>query len=322
MRINFAAVASSLLAALNGAAAQCPPPLEKLAVDQKYDSARVEVGRLLKANPAADTVLACMGETYEREGKSGDAVDWYEKAIKVNERDPQHHLSLAGALGTEAQKANKLRQPFLARRLKSELERAVALDPNLVDAHEGLRQYYTEAPGILGGSIDRAKEQAEIIARLNPLRGHLALAAIARHQGDVAAAENEYKAAVTQAPDSLVAAYSLGGLYENQKRWVDAAAVYDRLIAQRPTELLPHFFYGRVAAASGDNVERGEREMRYWIAKAPVDAPLLTRSVAHVRLGAILEYQGKRDAARAQYDTALAINPKNADAKKRLDALK
>jgi tetratricopeptide (TPR) repeat protein len=322
MRTGLAFVATCVLAALNAAAPQCPPAIEKLAIDQKYDSARVEVGRLLKTNPADDAALACMGETYEREGKSGDAVDWYEKAVKANERDPQHHLSLAQALGTEAQKANKLRQPFLARRLKSELERAVALDPNLIDAHEGLRQYYTEAPGIVGGSIDRAKEQAEIIAKLNPLRGHLARASIARHQGDLALAENEYKAAVAQAPDSLFAAYTLGAFYENQKRWADAAAIYDRLIGQRPAELLPHFFYGRVAAVSGDNVERGEREMRYWIANAPADAPLPTRSAAHSRLGAILEHQGKRDAARAEYETALSINPKNADAKKRLDALR
>jgi Tfp pilus assembly protein PilF len=322
MRTSLAVVATCLFTALNLTAAQCPPAIQRLVIDQKYDSARVEVSRLLKANPADDAALTCMGETYEREGKSGDAVDWYEKAVKANERDPRHHLSLAGALGTEAEKANKLRQPFLARRLKSELERAVALDPNLVDAHEGLRQYYTEAPGIVGGSIDRAKEQAEIIAKLNPLRGHLARASIARHEGDIALVETEYKAAVAQAPDSLFAAYSLGSFYENQKRWADAAAVYDRLIAQRAAELTPHFFYGRVAALSGENLERGEREMRYWIVNAPTDAPMLSRSAAHVRLGTILEHQGKRDAARAQFDTALSINPKNVDAKKRLDALK
>ena len=323
MRASPIFVATSLLlGGLKSAVAECPPAIRALAVDQKYDAARAEVDRLLKANPADDAALSCMGEIYEREGKSGDAVDWYEKAVKANERDPQHHLSLAGALGTEAQKANKLRQPFLARRLKSELERAVALDPNLVDAHEGLRQYYTEAPGIVGGSIDRAKEEAEIIAKLNPLRGHLARASIGRHVGDNALAESEYKAAVAQNPDSLFVAYTLGSFYENQKRWADAAVVYERLLDQRPTELLPHFFYGRVSALSGDNTERGEREMRYWIANAPADAPMLTRSAAHVRLGMILEHEGKRDGARAEYEAALSINPKNVDAKKRLDALK
>src|SRR5262249_36983607 len=137
-----------------------------------------------------------------------------------------------------------------------------------------------------------------------------------------AKAESEYKAAVAESPDSLFATYTLGGFYESQKRWADATAVYDRVISQRPTELPAHFYYGRVAAQSGENLDRGEREMRYWISNAPADAPMLTRSASHSRLGTILEHQGKRDAARAEYETALSINPKNADAKKRLDALK
>ena len=34
------------------------------------------------------------------------------------------------------------------------------------------------------------------------------------------------------------------------------------------------------------------------------------------------ERQGKKDAARSEYQTALSINPKNTEAKKMLDALK
>lgn len=321
MRIVNAIGALALVGAFR-VGAQCPSAVDKLAIDQKYDAARAEVQTLLKAKPNDDAALACMGRVYEREGKSGDAVDWYEKAVKANDTSAHHHLSLASALGTEAQKANKLRQPFLARRLKSELERAVALDPNLVDAREGLLQFYIQAPGIVGGSIDRAREQAAIIAKLNPLQGHLAAASIARHDKDFATAEAEYKAAASQAPDSLVAWYSLGTFYESQKRWADAVGVYERLIARSPNELQPRYMYGRVAAVAGDFLERGEREMRYWLANAPPDAPMLTRSGAHLRLGMILEAGGKREAARAEYESALSINPKNVDARKRLDALK
>jgi len=35
----------------------------------------------------------------------------------------------------------------------------------------------------------------------------------------------------------------------------------------------------------------------------------------------IYERQGKKDIARSEYQTALSINPKNAEAKKMLDAL-
>jgi tetratricopeptide (TPR) repeat protein len=309
-------------AAAGRVGAQCLPAVDKLVADQKFDEARAAVQSQLKDNSNDDKALDCMGSIYARQGKSGDAVDWYEKAVKLDDKNAKYHLDLAGALGDEAQKANKLRQPFLARRLKSELERSVALDSNLVDAHDGLMQFYVEAPGFMGGSIDKAKGQADALARLNPLRGHFARAYIARDQKDLATVEREYKAAVAQSPDSLAAWYQLGGHYENQKQWSDAAGVYDRLIATKPAEALPHYLYARVAALSGDNLERGEREVRYWMANAPADAPLVTKSASHLRLGMILEREGKKDVARTEFEAALALNPKNAEAKKHLDAMK
>jgi Tfp pilus assembly protein PilF len=94
------------------------------------------------------------------------------------------------------------------------------------------------------------------------------------------------------------------------------------MMNDKPTEILAHFQYGRVAALSGENMERGERELRYWLSAAPSGAPIPTQSGAHMRIAMIYERQGKKDAARAEYQTALSINPKNTEAKQRLDALK
>jgi Flp pilus assembly protein TadD len=43
---------------------------------------------------------------------------------------------------------------------------------------------------------------------------------------------------------------------------------------------------------------------------------------AHHRLGMILEKQGRKEQARAEYNTALSLDPKNENAKKSLAALK
>lgn len=322
MRTSLILAPTFLLTALIRGSAQCPPSVQKLAADQKYDEARAETQALVTKNGSDDAALQCMGRLYLAEHKSGDAVDWFEKAVKANGNNALHHAYLGNALGSEAGKANKLRQPILARRIKSEFERAVALDSNLVGAHEGLMQYYLQAPGFMGGSQDKAKQQAETILRLNPLRGHFALANIADHNKDFATAETEIKAAVAVAPDSLNAWYSLGAFYQNQKRWPDAFSLYDRMIKEKPAEILPHFLYGRVAALSGDNMERGERELRHWLSSAPNTAPIPTQSGAHMRIAMIYERQGKKDAARAEYQTALSINPKNIEAKRMLEALK
>jgi tetratricopeptide (TPR) repeat protein len=322
MRRSLAVAPAFLVAALIRGSAQCPPSIQKLASDQKYDEARAEAQGLIKKNASDDAALHCMGRLYLAERRSGDAVDWFEKAVKANDNNALHHLYLGNALGDEAEKANKLRQPMLARRIKTEFERAVALDPNLVEAHEGLMQYYLRAPGFMGGSQDKAKEQAAAIMHLNPLRGHFALANIADHNKDLATVESELKAAIAAAPDSVNAWFSLGAFYQNQKKWSDAFALYDRMIKEQPAEILAHFQYGRVAALSGENMERGERELRYWLSSAPSTAPIVTQSGAHMRIAMIYEHQGKKDAARAEYQTALSINPKNAEARKMLDGLK
>jgi Tfp pilus assembly protein PilF len=69
-------------------------------------------------------------------------------------------------------------------------------------------------------------------------------------------------------------------------------------------------------------MERGERELRYWLSSAPSTAPIVTQSGAHMRIAMIYEREGKKDAARTEYQTALSLNPKNSEAKKMLEALK
>lgn len=301
---------------------QCGPAIQKLVSEQKYDDARAEAQALIKKNAADDAALHCMGRIYDAQGKSGDAVDWFEKAVKINDKNALHHLQLGNALGTEAQKASKLRQPFLARRIKTEFELAVACDPKLADAHEGLMEFYLQAPGFMGGSLEKAKEQAQIIATLSVYDGHIAAASIARHEKDVAGEQKALEAALAAAPDTANAWYQLDLFYQNQQKWPEAFALLERAFKERPpAELVGHFYYGRASAVSGQNLERGEREMKQWLATGGLTASPASQSAGHWRLGMIYEKAGKKDSARAEYQTAVSLNPKS-DAKKMLDALK
>jgi len=144
-------------------------------------------------------------------------VDWLEKAVEINDKTALHHLQLGNAIATEAQKANKFREPLLARRVKTEFELAVACDPKLVDAHDGLLELYLQAPSFMGGSLEKAKEQAQIIATLSTYHGHVARASIVRHEKDVAGEQQAVEAALAAAPDSGNAWYQLDVFYQNQQ---------------------------------------------------------------------------------------------------------
>ncbi len=259
-----------------------------------------------------------------RENKAGEAEKQFERAIKAETGVAEYHLWLARAVGTQATEASKLKQPFMARRIKAEFERAVALDPTLIDARDGLIQFYLQAPGIMGGSEAKAREQQREIAKLNPLRGHQAAANIAWHARDTVGAERALRAALAAAPDSALVAI---GLAQRQAAWgrrADAFATLDAFLARHPDNIAVRFQVGRLAAVTGDQLPRGERELRGLLAAPEWEASdgRPGRAAVHFRLGMILEKSGRTPDARLAYEEALRLDPKFTLAKDALAALK
>jgi len=69
---------------------------------------------------------------------------------------------------------------------------ALAQRASISRARTGLLEYYTLAPRFLGGSIARAKQQAEIIQSFDAIRGHRAYAFIDMHLGQTGLARKEF----------------------------------------------------------------------------------------------------------------------------------
>ncbi len=321
MRIPILAAAALCASPLSRSGAQCSADVQRLTADLKFDRARAEVQAVLKKSPSDDAALHCMGWIYMAMNDPVSAADWFEKSVKANDTVSLHHLWLGNALGEQAQHINKLKLPFLARRVKSEFDSAVALDPTSIDARHGLIQFYSHAPGVMGGSMDKAKEQAREIAKLNAMRGHLEFAALAEREQDSLLADRELNAALAAAPDSAVAYNNLGAFYRRQKRYADAVTIYERLLKANPDAASAHLNIGWNLALSGQHVDRAEREVKQWLVAPPKDAPASSLSLAHYILGLVYERQAKKDAARAEYQTAVAINGRNEDAKRALGAL-
>lgn len=322
MRTALVLSAALSVAALGNARAQCTPQIQKLIDDKKYDDARGDVQALIKRNDRDDAALHCMGRIYADQDKGGEATEWFEKAIKVNDQVAIHHLWLGNAIGSYAEKASKIKQPFLARRIKSEFERAAQLDPSSIDARHGLIQFYSRAPGVMGGSMDKAKEQAREIGRLNAWRGHWELAQLLERDKDLAGAEKEFQAAVSAAPDTNATHLYLASFYRRQKRWESSLATYENLLKRKPDAINTRLNIAYTLYQAGTNPDRAEKETRAWLAAPPADAPKANFSVAHFLLGYAAEKQGKKDAARAEYQQSLSFNPANGDAKKALESLR
>lgn len=255
------------------------------------------------------------------EQKSGPAGAEFERAVRAEPNEPVYHFWFGRATGEQAQRANPIRQPGLARRAKGEFDRAVALDSTYVPAREGLLRYYLAAPGFLGGSIAKARVQAAEIMKLNPYRGGVSLGYVAVATKDTSGLLRAHEELVAQFPDSATPHLVLIQVQAARKQWTQVWPLVDRFEKSRPDLPLVRYVIGRAAAETGQQLDRGEVALRSYLDYEPMpNEP--SRASAHWRLGMIAEQRGDHTAARHHYQTAATMDPNLKQAKAALARLK
>jgi cytochrome c-type biogenesis protein CcmH/NrfG len=125
--------------------------------------------------------LVLLGRSYMELKNYGEAVDAFDDATKIQPMSSEAQLWLGRAYGRLAE-GNKLLAFGRARKARSAFERAVQLDPNNRDALDDLFEFYFQAPGIVGGGLDKAEGVAKQIAALNPADGEKLLDKVARER--------------------------------------------------------------------------------------------------------------------------------------------
>ncbi len=235
----------------------------------------------------------------------------FEQAVEAEPGVAEYHYWLGRSVGMQAARASKIKLPFLARRIKAEFERAVALDSTMVDPRDGLVIFYLLAPRIMGGSPAKAREQQRAIARIDAMRGHQASAWIAWHGRDTAATEAAFREALAAAPDSARPVLGLAVRQIAWRRTDDAFATLSEFLARHPHDISVRFALGRLSAMSGEELARGEAALRGLLAepewRSSIEEP--TRAAVHYRLGTILEKSGRHPDARTSYEEALKLEP-------------
>src|SRR3954447_15183535 len=186
---------------------------------------------------AADAAAAFyLGRIAMEERRNDRAAHYFESATKLDPKNSTYFLWLGRAYGREAQDANMLRQPGLAKKARSAWERAIELDPENLDARSDLIQYYVQAPGFLGGSTQKALEQAEAIRQRNALRGYLELGALYERDKKLADAEKAYLGAAKEKSERHVGEYRLGQFYQNSGAYDKAFELFEKMVAANPSE--------------------------------------------------------------------------------------
>ncbi|MCU0645559.1 MAG: tetratricopeptide repeat protein, partial [bacterium] len=145
---------------------------------KKFSEAKQFFASYAKNNSKDPVAAYYQGRLFLRDGNYDQAIDWLEQATKLDETNSDYHFWLGRAYGVKAQRAGMLKKASAAKNIKKSFERAVELNPANLDARMGLLQFYVFAPGIMGGSKDKARDQAKEISKQNAHQGYLAFGLI------------------------------------------------------------------------------------------------------------------------------------------------
>ena len=261
-------------------------------------------------------------QEFVRREQYSAAVPLLEKCVAAEPGNSKFHQWLGRALGLEAARSGIVKGALSVGRVKAEFEKAIELDPMNLEARQDLAVVYRATPGFLGGSNEKAAEQIAFIRRHDP-------ALASQLDGDFLFADKKYDAALTAYQESaklhprpmIYVRISLA--HQNKKEWPEALAALDRALELDANFPFALYQVGRTAALSGQQLDRGEKCLRAYIAM-PMREELENPSIAaaHFRLGNILEKKGDTAGARDEYETSLKIDPKQKSAREALAKMK
>jgi len=276
--------------------------------------------RLLVAEDAS--ALYRQAQELMRRQEFAAAVPLLEKCVAAEQGNSKFHQWLGRALGLQAAQNGIASSLLSIRKVKAELEKAIALDALNLEARQDLAILYGALPRLLGGSNARATEQIAFIRRHDP-------AFASQLDGDFLAGEKKYDAALAAYNESArlnprpMIQVRISLLHQQKKEWDKAFAALDQALALDANYPFALYQLGRTAALSGQQLDRGEKCLRTYLAM-PLREELENPSLAsaHFRLGNILEKKGDSAGARAEYEASLKIDPKQKEARAALAKLK
>lgn len=264
--------------------------------------------------------LHLLSRVYYAMERWDDAVRYGERAVASRPNDAYYHLWLAREYGEKAANSNPLTAATLARKARNEFERAVQLDPSSVEARLDLAEYYTEAPAIMGGGLDKARDQAGETAKRNSAKSHLILARIAMKEKQFPEAENQLRQAIGEANNpaeywmELAEFYRVRGRPDDMQRAVQSAVTTPNSPAETFFDAANELYLG-----NHDFPNAIVYLQKYLASGGLVEGAPAFR--AHYLLGQIYEKVGQNQAAVSEYQASLALASGFDRAKKALSHL-
>ncbi|WP_394747254.1 tetratricopeptide repeat protein [Spongiimicrobium salis] len=133
-----------------------------------------------------------LGEVYAQQGKWDKAIPIYSKLKEEYPKNAEYWFRYGGVLAKKAQSSSRFRALTMIGRIKSSFIKAANLDSKHVDTRWALVDLYLSLPGIVGGSVSKARKYAGQLKEISLVDGYLALGYVYEYDDEPGKARINY----------------------------------------------------------------------------------------------------------------------------------
>jgi tetratricopeptide (TPR) repeat protein len=321
MNLGFAFFWIWVLAAGFAQGATDPLALARSQFDRgDYQAAVGTLSSALAGNPNDARLLHLRSRSYLEVKDFASAIADGARAVSLRPDDSEYRRWLGRAYGGAAEQSRSF---SLARKVRAAFEQAVKLDPSNIAARRDLEEFYLEAPWIVGGGRDKALKQADAIAEIDAVAGHLARAAYSLDDKRYDEAEAEYQRALDLKPDRVEPYFEVADFYRSRGDAAKFSGLVEQAARVAPADPRLPFYRGVGLVLANRDLTEADRLLRTYLATAPRRSDFPSHALAHEWLGRLNESLGNTKVAADEYRAALALDPgrkPSRDALRRLEA--
>lgn len=225
---------------------------------------------LLRQNPPQTAeAWRIIGQDYFMLGEYKKSTEALEKSLAIDPQNARTLHWLGRGYGRRAEMANFFTAPGYANKSREALERSVELDPANKDATGDLMDYYLDAPGFMGGGMEKAESLAKVIARTDPAEGHYAQAMIEDKRKQYDAAEDQLRRAAELAPRQVSRFVALAKYLAKRGQYKESDAMFDKAAHLAPDNPQLMFERAAVYVKAGRNLGEARQLLEKYL-RAPL----------------------------------------------------
>jgi Flp pilus assembly protein TadD len=232
--------------------------------------------RILANDPAPDSAAYLLsGKNYFMLGEYKKAVEFMDKALAISPNSSECELWLGRAWGRRAETSGWLTAGVHASRARQHFERAVALDSRNREAKNDLFSFYLNAPGFLGGGLDKAAALSQSIANERPPEYNFEQAQLADKRKDYVAEEAHLRRAMELAPTEAGRVVDLARFLAKRGRLAESDMLFEHARNIAPSLPRVAFAEARVYIEGRRNLEKARGLLQAYLhaSLTPDDPP-------------------------------------------------